>query len=118
MPHFKKIAPVKCESYWKRNLLIGMGVFLVLAILIGGNAWVYRMLYNGKIFPGVYVGQYHFGGMTELEAKDFIENFNNRIATESLDFNLKKDDASQSFKFSAVSTDDSSVEMIKLNSDS
>lgn len=123
----------KCESYWKRNFLIGTGIFLVIVILVGGGAWVYRGFYNGKIFPGVYVGQHHLGGMTKLEAKDFIENFNNKIAKESLNFNFSTKDGSalpdrqagsggntqgQFFKLNAVPTDDSSVEMIKLNSDS
>ena len=126
----KNINPVKCESYWKRNLFIGLGVFLVLGLLAFGNALAYNAFYSGKIFPGVYVGQHSLGGMTELEVKDFIENFNNKIATESLNFNYRsfsktppqgdgqKDSISQDFKFSVVPTDDSSVEMIKLSSDS
>lgn len=114
----KKVAPIECESHWKRNTLIGAGSFLVLIILVGGVAAVYRDFYKGKIFPGVYIGQHSFGGMTELEATDFIENFNNRIAKESLDFNFKKDDTVQQFKISAVSAEDSSVEMIRLNSNS
>ena len=116
MSKLKNVVPGKRESYWKRNLLIGIGVFLVLGFIVFGNAWAYKAFYSGKIYPGVYVGQHSFGGMTEPEVKDFIENFNNKIATESLDFNYQKDNTSQSFKFSAVPTDDSSVEMIKLNS--
>ena len=114
----KKITPVECKNYWRRNLLIGTGVFLVLVILICGSASVYRDFYKGKIFPGVYIGQYSLGGKTETEAKDFIENFNNHMAKESLDFNYKKDNSNQSFKFSIVPTNDSAVEMIRLNSDS
>lgn len=117
-PIKKNIVPVNCKSRWKSILLISIGVFLVLGLLIFGNAWAYNNFYSGKIFPGVYVGQYHFGGMTESEVKDFIENFNNKISTESLNFNYKKDNISQDFKFSVVPTDDSSVEMVKLNSDS
>lgn len=114
----KNIVPVECVSNWKRNTLIGVGSFFVLLILVGGVAAVYRDFYKGKIFPGVYIGQHSFGGMTELEATDFIENFNNRIAKESLDFNFKKDNSVQQFKISAVSAEDSSVEMIRLSSNS
>ncbi len=112
----KKILP-KCESHWKRNLLIGLGVFLVLTVL-AGSAWAYNSFYNGKIFPGVYVGQHSLGGMTEAGVKDFIENFNNRLAKESLDLFYIKNNANQQFKFNVISADDSSVEMIRLNSDS
>ncbi len=117
----KTIAPVKCGSCWKRNLLIGTGIFLVLGLFIFGGALAYRGFYSGKIFPGVYIGQYSFAGMTEMKAKDFIENFNNRMAKESLDFNFSaqgENNTSQQFRFGIVSADDSSVEMIKLNSDS
>ena len=113
----KIFVPPVCRPWWK-DLFIGLGIFLVLVILVGGGAWAYRSFYNGKIFPGVYVGRHHLGGMAETEARDFFENFNNRIAKESLDFDFEKNCTSQKFKFSSVPTDDSSVEMIKLNSDS
>lgn len=109
---------MECESHWKRNLLIGIGVFLAISFFAVCAAFAYRNFYNGRIFPGVYVGRINFGGMTEQEAKDFIENFNNRIAKESLDFNFKKDGASHRFKLSAVSAEDSSVEMVHINSES
>jgi vancomycin resistance protein YoaR len=105
-------------NLWKRNLLIGIGVFLALILLSGGSSWIYRSFYNGKIFPGVYVGQHSLGGLTAIQAKDLIENFNNRMAKESLDFNYQKNGESQHFQFSVVPTDDSSVEMIRINSDS
>ncbi len=115
----KHISPKRGEN-WQRNFLIGTGVFLVLVILAGGSAWAYGDFYKGKIFPGVYVGGHHFGGLTQMQAKDLIENFNNRMAKESLDFNYQKDrdSASQHFQFSVVPADDSSVEMIRVNSDS
>ncbi|TSC83735.1 MAG: VanW family protein [Parcubacteria group bacterium Gr01-1014_13] len=112
------------EISWKRNVLIGLGIFLVLAILADTGALVYHSFYDGKIFPGVYVGQHSLGGMTEQQAKDFIENFNNKITKESLDLNFSTATTSntktqsKNFKFSVVSTDDSSVEMIRINSDS
>lgn len=114
----KNRVPVECESRWQRNLLIGAGVFLVLVILFGGGAMAHNNFYKSKVYPGVYVGQHSLGGMTELEVKDFVENFNNRIATESLDFKYQKNGFIQSFKFSAVPTNDSAVEMIRLNSNS
>ena len=113
----KNFVPPARRPWWK-NLLIGSGVFLTLAISFFIVAQVYGAVYKGKILPGVYVGRHYLGGMTEAEAREFIENFNNRLAKESLDFNFNKDGASQQFKFSVVSADDSSVEMIKLNSES
>ncbi len=112
------ILPVKYQGYRKRNILIGIGTFLILAILFSGVSRVYHNFYKDKIFPGVYVGQHSLGGLTGMQAKDLIENFNNRMAKESLDFNYQKDGYNQHFQFSVVPGDDSSVEMIRVNSDS
>ena len=101
-----------------KNAMIGVGVFLVLVLVFFGSASVYNLVYKNKIFPGVYVGSHHLGGLTNLEAKDFMENFNNRMAKESLDFSFIKVDKVSNFKLSPVSADDSSVEMVKINSES
>jgi vancomycin resistance protein YoaR len=114
----KDIVLVKCESHWKRNLLIGLGIFLVLAFFIFSGAFAYAAFYNGKIFPGVYVGGHHLGGMTKSEVRDLIENFNNKIARENLNFNFfAKDGQNQHFKFGVMPLGDSSVEMVRLDSE-
>ncbi len=112
-----KAGLISAEKSWKKNSLIGLGIFLILGLIFFTSARSYSAFYKERIFPGVYIGQNYFGGMTEKEAKDFIENFNNRIAKESLEFSFKKNNTSQYFKFSAVPTNDSSVEMIKINTD-
>lgn len=109
------VAPV-CRPWW-HYFLIGKGVFLVLVLIIFGGAVAYAQAYKGKIYPGVYIGAHSFGGATEAEAKEFVENFNNRITKESLDFYFRKNGDNYNFKFSVVPTSDSSVELIKLNSD-
>ena len=91
---------------------------MVLIIFTVVGALAYNSFYNGKIFPGVYVGRHALGGMTEPEVKDFIENFNNRMAKESLDLFYQKENVAEQFKFNVISADDSSVEMVRLDSDS
>ena len=112
----KIFVPPVCRPWWK-NFLIGLGVFLVLALILSGGALAYAQVYKGKIYPGVYVGAHSFGNMTETEAKEFVENFNNRLTKESLDFYFKKNGINIGFKFSVMSASDSSVELIKINSD-
>ena len=106
----KFFAPPVCHPWWK-NLLIGLGVFLVLALMLFGGVMAYAQVYKDKIYPGVYVGTHSFGRMTEAEAKEFVENFNNRLTKESLDFYFyrfsgntlqgggQKNGIRQSFKF-------------------
>jgi vancomycin resistance protein YoaR len=116
----KEIIPIDYKNHWKRNTLIISGAFLFLALVVCGGAFAYRDVYENKdkIFPGVYLGDHHMGGLTRNQAKDFIENFNDRIATEGLDFNFPLDKGVHSFNLSAVSSDESAIKLVKLNSDS
>ncbi len=111
VPNFSKIGKSK-------KVMVGAGIFLFLVLVFFGSAFIYNAVYKNKIFPGIYVGNHHLGGLTALEAVDFMENFNNRIAKESLDFSFVKGDKINSFKLSPISTDDSSVEMVKISSES
>lgn len=108
--------PPVCRPWWQ-NLLVVLGVFLVLALILLGGAFTYAQVYKEKVYPGVYVGAHSFGNLTETEAKEFVENFNNRVTKESLNFYFKKNGINIYFKFSVMPANDSSVELIKLNSD-
>ena len=77
---------VNAKNNKTKSILIAVGaVVVLLALLLGGSA-VYNKLYNRKVLSRVYIGQHHLGGLTEAEIIDMLENFNNRIAKESLDF--------------------------------
>ena len=104
------------NKYTKKAIII-IGSVLILVAVFFGVSFTYAKIYKDKVYPGVYLAQYHLGGMTHVEVQDMVENFNNRIAKESLDFNFNKDGQSQSFKLNVVSAEDSSVEMVKVNSE-
>lgn len=113
----KQIVPVNYNTHWKRNTLVATGAFLFLAVAFFGGSFAYSALYKDTIFPGVYIGDHHFGGLTKNQARDFIENFNDRIAKEGLDFNFTGDAGVQNFKLPTVYADDSSVELVGINSE-
>ena len=112
----KFFVPPVCRPWW-HYFLIGKGIFLVLILIIFGSAGAYVQAHKGKVYPGVYIGAHSFGNMSATEVKEFVENFNNRLTKESLDFYFKKNGEKYNFKFSVVPASDSSVELIKLNSD-
>lgn len=115
----EKVQPnlVGAKKNYIKKALVAIGAILILVAVFFGVSFVYGKVYKDKVYPGVYLGQYHVGGMTQIEVRDMVENFNNRIAKESLDFNFKKDDQSLSFKLDVISAEDSSVEMVKVNSE-
>ena len=68
----------------RKKILVAVGVFLIAAILVTGGSWAYGFVYRDSIYPGVYLGKHHMGGLTKAQAEEFIENFNNRIAKEEV----------------------------------
>lgn len=110
------ILPYKKEHRWIRNGLIISGSIFVLCFLIIGSSFAYQQVYKNEIYPGIYVGHYHLGGMSPQEAREFIENFNNRISKEGLNFSFINDNnVVDSLKLNVVSVDDSSVELVNIN---
>lgn len=113
----KEIVPVGQKNRWVRPVIIGGGTIVFLALVFFGGGSMYSNFYKDKIFPGVYIGEYHLGGLSKAQAKDFIENFNDRITKEGLDFTVAADTKTENVKLSAVAADDSSVETVSINSD-
>jgi len=113
-----EILPVKKKTHRLRNALITVGAVFVFCLMVIGSAFAYRQVYKNKIYPGVFVGSYPLGGMTADEAKEFIENFNNRIAKEGLDFTyISTSSADSDLRQNTVSADDSSVDLVRIDSE-
>jgi len=114
----KKIVPIEFNHHpWRTRVIMAGFVFLFLLVGSIGGSWAYTILYKNKIFPGVYLGNHHIGGLTKDQAKEFVENFNNRIAKEGIDFKYTDtNNTVRDFKLPSVSAEDSSVEMVKLDS--
>lgn len=88
---------------------------LILAMIILGGSAAYILAYQDKVYPGVYVGSYHLGGDTTDEINRFIENLNNRLAKEGLDFIGVAGEKKTEFKINTVLAGDPSVELVKLD---
>lgn len=103
----------RIKWWWTLIIAVGATFFAML-----GSAAVYAKLYSGRIYPGVYLGIYHLGGLTESEAKNLVENFNNRLFREGLDF-LVTDLSGKStrVKLNSIKGDDVAPELAHLRSD-
>lgn len=65
--------------------LIALALILFLSGALVAGSWAYQKKYESRVYPGVYAGSYHLGGMTAAEVKGLVENFNNRLLREGLD---------------------------------
>lgn len=107
----------KEEKRWQKTVIIILVCVLAVAVLSIGSAFAYQQYYKDKVYPGVSIGSYQIGGMQEEEVTDFVENFNNRIAKEGVDFYFINISSTEKFKINAVPADDSSVEWVRIESE-
>jgi len=107
----------KEEKRWQKTVITIVAGILALAIIFIGSAFAYQQYYKDKVYPGVSFGSYQLGGMKEKEVTDFVENFNNRIAKEGIDFYFTNKGNTEKFQINAVPADDSSVELVRIESE-
>ena len=90
----------------------------MLSFLVVGAAYAYTISYKNKVYPGVAVGDYSLGGMTRAEVRDFIERFNDRVASEGLSYYLNDSGGQRANINVAVVADDGySVDLAQLGSE-
>ncbi len=92
---------------------------LILLSALAGYVVVYAKIYEGKVYPGVYIGDYSLGGLTHDELVRFAENFNNRLSKNGLHL-IVIDQNGEEHKITLnpiLSGGDNAVELVRLNSD-
>jgi len=76
------------------------------------------LAYIDRVYPGVYVGDYNVGGFKVQDVKNLVENFNNRLSRDGLEFTaLDAKNQPVNFKINSISAGDPAVEIIRLDSD-
>ena len=76
--------PPKKEKKLLRILLTSLVIIGSLAVLIFGVVLANARFYEGRVYPGIYAGNYHLGGLNSEQIKNLIENYNNRLSREGL----------------------------------
>lgn len=54
-------------------LIFIIAIFLISAILVGLAYYYFTKAYNERIYPGVYLGNLHLGGLTKEEAEKILD---------------------------------------------
>ena len=110
--------PTHSWGKWKIALLITI-IVVVFSSLVFGLVFGYVKYYQNRVYPGVYVGDFHLGGMSANELKSFAETLNNRLSKEGVIINVSNDKVkNQNVKLDTILVEgDSTVELIALDSD-
>ncbi len=104
---------------WKRPLKIVAVFFLVLVAVLGvvsGATATYLKVYQDKIYPGVYAGNYHLGSMTRSDLNNFIETTNNRLSKEGINLDVNVNDKKTVLRIDTVASGGEAAELVKLDS--
>lgn len=103
----------RVKWYW----ILFVTLFAIFFVALGFTA-VYAKMYSGRVYPGVYLGAYHLGGLTETEVRNLVENFNNRLFREGIDFLVSDMSGKQTrVKLNNVKADDVAPELAHLDSE-
>jgi len=113
-----KMSVLKPKRSWLRFSFIVIAAIVTVVIILAGAMATYGKYYAGKVYPGVYVGHYHLGGMSISEVQAFAENLNDRLSKEGIEFVVNDGNVdSVHFKINTVLlSEDSTVELAKLDS--
>ncbi len=71
------------KKYVKKMVTIGAIVVTVLVIIFGIGI-AYAQSFSGRVFPGVRIGQYSIGGMTDVELTAFIEQMEAKLLAQGI----------------------------------
>ncbi len=106
---------VEKRSWFKFFLVLFLVLLFFTGIVFGGASW-YLQKYQNKIFPGIYAGHYHLGGMSRDDLNNFIETTNNRLVKEGLNLEVAVNGKKSTVKINTVSLEENSTELVKLDS--
>ena len=83
-------------------------IFKILAVILLSVAcfvvslFFYKRYYTERVYPGVFLGTYDLGGMKKEELKNFVDNLNDRLMAEDLNYYLVENDDRRDFKVETV----------------
>ncbi len=109
------------EKSWRHIIWIAISfiaVFFLVSLIFCGSVFGYTKKYAGKVYPGVYLGDYPLGGMDEDSIRQFIDGLNNRLNKEGVIYIY--DDAGEKKRVQVDTTireSDAIIELISLGHD-
>ena len=106
------------KKNWLKITLKILAIILVLVVGFITTAYFYQRNYIGRVYPGIYLGSYDLGGMKKEELKSFVDNLNDRLTKEDLNYYLTENGNRQDFKVETILLmGDDSLPLITFHSD-
>ncbi|MCX6781617.1 MAG: VanW family protein [Candidatus Magasanikbacteria bacterium] len=96
-----------------------IAVFIFISLVFCGSVFGYTKKYAGKVYPGVYLGDYPLGGMDEESIRVFIDGINDRLNKEGIVYIYNDAGAEKRFQIdTTIRESDAVIELVSLGHDS
>lgn len=101
--------------HYGRIFLIVLVILILLGLLSCVAAFAYVKIYENKIYPGVYLGEYSLGGLTEIEVDQFSADMAKRLSEEGITYTLSQADGEKKIHLESILVQgDAALEIISL----
>lgn len=101
-----------------RTAFIIFAAVILAALLCAGAAIGYEVAYSGKIYPGVYIGDYPLGGMDKESVREFINGLDSRLNKEGLIYIYRGGGEEKRYQMNTtIIESDAMIELISLGSE-
>lgn len=106
----------------KKRIAMAVFIIAVATVFLIGTLiliiWGYQRTYSDKIYPGVYLGTYHLGGMSADEVRKFIDDLNIRLDQEGVNYIFDQDGQEQKIKVETVMVaSEAAIELVYFDAD-
>lgn len=102
---------------WLRIGSYVAGLFLIIIIGTGIGMVSYLHAFEGKVYPGVYIGSEYVGTKSFAEVQSILENFNNKLFADGLSVVLPESNKVVSLDLTADGSPDNTVELVQIDID-
>lgn len=107
----------KKKINWHRVGLYIAGLFCIIVIVFATGAVGYLHAYEGRVYPGVYVGSEYVGEKSFAEVISLLEDFNNQLFKEGLSIVLPESNKVVNLDLSDNISPDNIVELAKIDTE-
>lgn len=99
------------DTHWRYAAFVGISV-VVLLVVFSGYLITHGAMYQGKVLPGVHVGEFSLSGMSEEEVLEFLDTRTQKQFKEGIRISFDSPEGKKQFSLTpGISKDDSGFDV-------
>lgn len=101
-----------------KGIVIGLVSMIGISVVLWGALLAYARAYEGRVIPGVSIGETPIGGMDAPELKQFLQQMNDKLFNEGLHISIDTEKGKQEFiLYPGIVSDTDPVELLHIDID-